>query len=91
MPVTENDSEARELAVAGASLVATVKRDVLPSMSAEDFSWLLQEVPGAYVWIGNGPADRNRELHTSGYDFNDQILTVTSRYLAAVAKLALSE
>jgi hippurate hydrolase len=28
-----------------------------PAMTGEDFSWFLHEVPGAFVWIGNGPAE----------------------------------
>ena len=51
---------------------------------------LLAEVPGAFVWIGNGPAEGGRELHSPHYDFNDAILPVASRYLAEVAKRALA-
>lgn len=44
-----------------------------PSMAAEDFSEMLQAKPGCYVWLGNGPADNGRHLHSSQYDFNDSI------------------
>ena len=49
--------------------------DVLPALTSEDFSFMLQEVPGAYGFIGNG---RNGlpgvSLHNAAYDFNDDLL-----------------
>jgi len=66
-----------------------VRRDLRPAMTGEDFSWFLQERPGAFVWIGNGPADDGRELHSPNYDYNDAILPNAAGFLAAVAKRAL--
>jgi hippurate hydrolase len=43
-----------------------------PSMAAEDFSFMLEEVPGAYIWLGIGEAAL--PLHNPGYDFNDEVL-----------------
>ena len=60
-----------------------------PAMTGEDFAWYLRQRPGAFVWIGNGPADGGRELHNANYDFNDAILPAASGYLASVAKQAL--
>ena len=60
-----------------------------PAMTGEDFAWYLQQRPGAFVWIGNGPTDGGRELHNANYDFNDAVLPAASGYLAAVAKRAL--
>jgi hippurate hydrolase len=88
--VTANDPAARELAAIAGAAVAPVRRDVPPAMTGEDFSWFLQEVPGAFVWIGNGPAQDGRELHNPRYDFNDAILPVASGFLAEVAKRALA-
>jgi hippurate hydrolase len=59
-------------------------------MTGEDFAFFLNEVPGAFVWIGNGPGDGGRELHNPAYDFNDTILPVASRFLAEVAKRSLA-
>jgi hippurate hydrolase len=42
-----------------------------PYMFAEDFAFMLEQVPGAYFGIGNGPS---RNLHESSYDFNDELL-----------------
>ena len=90
MPVTANHPAERELAAAAAGAVTAVRRDMLPAMTGEDFSWFLQEVPGAFVWIGNGPAEGGRELHNPHYDFNDAVLPAASRYLAEVARRALA-
>lgn len=49
--------------------------NVLPAMTAEDFGFMLQEVPGAYGWIGNGnDALSQGDLHSTSYDFNDKNL-----------------
>jgi len=91
VPVTANHPAERETAAAAAASVTTMRRDLPPAMTGEDFSWFLAEVPGAFVWIGNGPADGGRELHHPAYDFNDEVLPAASGFLAAVAKRALGE
>ena len=91
VPVTANYPAERDTAAAAAATVATTRRDLPPAMTGEDFSWFLAEVPGAFVWIGNGPADGGRELHHPAYDFNDAVLPAASGFLAAVAKRALGE
>src|SRR6516162_3253266 len=73
-PPTINARGETELAAtAAASLVGdnNVKRDVLASMGAEDFACFLEKKPGAYIWIGNGSAERGGMLHNPRYDFND--------------------
>ena len=89
-PVTGNAPAERDLA-AEATLAAGLKlrRDMLPAMTSEDFSWYLLQRPGAFVWIGNGPTDGGRALHNAKYDFNDEILPAASGFLASVAKRAL--
>ena len=89
-PVTQNTPAERDLAaeaVVAAGL--PLRRDMLPAMTGEDFAWYLQQRPGAFVWIGNGPTDGGRELHNSNYDYNDAILPAAAGYLASVAKRAL--
>jgi amidohydrolase len=88
--VTANRPAERDLAAEAARAVSALRRDLPPAMTGEDFSWLLQEVPGAFVWIGNGSAEGGRELHNPRYDFNDAILPVASAWLAEVAKRALA-
>ncbi|HYF07814.1 MAG TPA: amidohydrolase, partial [Acetobacteraceae bacterium] len=90
VPVTANHPAERELAAAAAGAVTALRRDLAPAMTGEDFSWFLHEVPGAFVWIGNGPAEGGRELHNPAYDFNDAILPTAAGFLAEVAKRALA-
>jgi hippurate hydrolase len=59
-------------------------------MASEDFGAFLDQRPGAFVWIGNGPSDGGRELHNPNFDFNDAILPAAARYLANAAKRALA-
>jgi len=89
---TTNSKPEAELAarVAG-EIGATVRRDLPPTMASEDFGWFLEQRPGAYAWIGNGPAKPGAELHNPGYDYNDAILPVASGWLAATARRALAE
>ncbi|MBE9604925.1 amidohydrolase [Acetobacteraceae bacterium H6797] len=88
--VTANHPAERDLAAAASAKVTKVRRDMLPAMTSEDFSWFLHEVPGAFVWIGNGSAEGGRELHNPNYNFNDEILPVAAGYLAETAKASLS-
>ena len=67
-------AEAEIAAQAAEAAGLALRRDLPPSMAGEDFGWYLQEKPGAFVWIGNGPAEAGRQLHNPGYDFNDAIL-----------------
>ncbi len=90
VPVTLNHPAERDLAAAAAAAVTTLRRDRPPAMTGEDFSWFLKEVPGAFVWIGNGPTEGGRELHNPRYDFNDAVLPVAAGWLAEVARLALA-
>ena len=57
--------------------------------AAEDFSFYLQEVPGTYLFIGNGGGQHREatyhgmgpcELHNPNYDFNDELLPVSASY-----------
>ena len=50
-----------------------------PYMFAEDFAFMLEEVPGAYFGLGNGPS---RNLHESSYDFNDELLVLGTQFWA---------
>ena len=43
-------------------------------MGAVDFAFMLEQKPGCYIFIGNGPADGGRVLHSPNYDFNDELI-----------------
>ena len=61
-------------AIAGAARVAG---DTRPVMTSEDFGYMLQARPGAYVLLGNGAEGVGGcSLHNPAYDFNDEILTI---------------
>ena len=51
-----------------------------PSMGGEDFSFMLLQKPGSYIWAGNGPTDGDRLLHNPHYDFNDDLLPLGATY-----------
>ncbi len=71
-PVVNNaDATARALAAAQAVCGDKVRTDFPPSTAGDDFAFFSQEVPGAYVWLGNGPAVDGALHHNTAYDFND--------------------
>jgi amidohydrolase len=93
-PPTINAAPETEIAaIAAASLVgdSNVRRDMLPSMAAEDFACFLEERPGAYIWIGNGGAESGRALHNPHYDFNDAILPLGASYWARLVETVLAK
>ncbi|MBL8495740.1 MAG: amidohydrolase [Rhodocyclaceae bacterium] len=72
-----------------------VRTDLLPSMGAEDFSFMLKAKPGCYVWIGNGEAADPRGsscmLHNAHYDFNDEIIPLGSSYWVRLVERVLAD
>jgi hippurate hydrolase len=60
-----------------------------PTMGGEDFSFMLQERPGAYVFLGQGGAAGGCLLHNPNYDFNDEVIPLGAGYLAALVEEAL--
>ena len=60
-----------------------------PTMGGEDFSYMLQERPGAYVFLGQGGAQGGCFLHNPHYDFNDEVIPLGAGYLAALVEEAL--
>src|SRR3974390_2486578 len=70
--------------IAGKDKVDTA---VPPVMGAEDFSFLLQERPGAFIFVGNGDS---AGLHHPAYDFNDDLIPVGTSYWVRLAETALA-
>lgn len=66
---------------------------VTASMGAEDFSFMLEQVPGCYLFLGNGSGDHRLAghglgpctLHNGSYDFNDNLLPIGATYWVKVA------
>ena len=63
-----------------------VDTDIDPSMGGEDFSYLLEKKPGAYLYIGQGDDNHKAHLHTTKYDFNDNLLPVGVNYWVELVK-----
>lgn len=93
-PVTINSKTETKLALQAAIAVAGidgVDQYPVPSMSSEDFSYMLQEKPGCYIWIGNGASENSCLLHNPHYDFNDEILPTGVAYWIKLVETVLSE
>jgi hippurate hydrolase len=63
--------------------------DAEPTMGGEDFSFMLQARPGAYVWLGQGGGPGDCFLHNPNFDFNDEVIPLGAGYLAALVEEAL--
>jgi hippurate hydrolase len=59
-------------------------------MGAEDFSYMLEAVPGSYIWMGTGSGDAPAPLHSSHYDFNDEVLPLGVSYWAKLVETRLA-
>src|SRR5437763_1067785 len=75
-PLVNEADETRFIADTAAELVGedNVNRQAGLVMASEDFSYMLERVPGAYIQIGNGDGEGGCEVHNPGYDFNDAAL-----------------
>ena len=60
--------------------------DIEPSMGGEDFSYLLNEKPGSYLYIGQKDNDHEGYLHTTKYDFNDNLLPLGVNFWVNLVK-----
>lgn len=92
-PATINVPEHAAYCVDAASAVvgvAAVQQSLPPSMGAEDFSYMLQACPGAYIWIGNGEGEGGCMLHNDYYDFNNAILPLGASYWVELVQRRLN-
>lgn len=87
-PTINTPEHARRCAETAAELVGNekVKRNLPPTMGAEDFSFMLNARPGAYIWIGNGEGAGGCMLHNTHYDFNDAILPLGASFWIQLVK-----
>jgi len=89
-PVTVNDeAEAAFVGDIAAKVVGenNVDRQVVPTMGGEDFSFMLETVPGAFIFAGVGEDVAN--LHNEAYDFNDELIPVGCSYWATLVETML--
>lgn len=91
-PVTMNASDHAEVCAGVLEEVlgaGQVRRDMSPSMGSEDFAFMSQVRPGAYIWLGNG--EKSASLHNPGYDFNDSLLPLGVKYWVSLVNALLNE
>ncbi|MDR7152497.1 hippurate hydrolase [Hydrogenophaga palleronii] len=94
-PATINTAAEARLALEAAQAVG-LQAQVAPraAFTSEDFAFMLQRKPGAYLWLGQGRADPGpegeRALHHPCYDFNDDALPLGVRWFCEVAARALA-
>ncbi len=71
-----------------------VNPSMQPTMGSEDFAFMLEKVPGCYIFLGNGDGSHRLsghglgpcDLHNPSYDFNDSLLPIGSNYWVQLAK-----
>ena len=89
-PTTVNHAEQTDFAAAVARKVAgeaNVDSNAAPVMGAEDFSFMLEARPGAFIFLGNGDSAK---LHHPAYDFNDAALPYGMGYWIELIETALA-
>ncbi len=90
-PVTINHEQQTDFAASVATEIAgaeSVNTDALPTMGAEDFAFMLNTRPGAFIFMGNGDS---ASLHNSGYNFNDEAIATGVSYWARLVETALQQ
>lgn len=90
-PTINTEREAHFAARVGARIFGSenVITNADPTMGGEDFSYMLQERPGAYVFLGQGGGPMGCFLHNPNYDFNDDVIPMGAGYLAALVEESL--
>jgi amidohydrolase len=91
-PATVNSVRESEFAARVGERVfgkGNVVTDPEPTMGGEDFSYMLLERPGAYVFLGQGGGPGGCFLHNPNFDFNDEVIPLGAGYMAALVEEAL--
>lgn len=92
-PATVNTADETLRAASAAARVVgegSVDTETRPLMASEDFAYMLQARPGAYIFIGNGAGEGSCMLHSPRYDFNDEILALGAAYWSALVEQELA-
>lgn len=85
-PATVNDAEAAADAIEVAATIGKAEWAPEPAATSEDFSFMLQQRPGAYIWLGQGAEGSASPLHNPQYDFNDEVLELGVGLHVALAR-----
>ena len=87
----EAETDRAAACAAGVRGVTHVERDTKPLLAGEDFAFMLERTPGAYLFFGQRGADRGgTPVHNPGYDFNDDLLPIGANYLAGMVEPELA-
>jgi hippurate hydrolase len=90
-PATINDPACAQHALDAANaLFGSAMQVDSPATTAEDFAFMLQQVPGAYIWLGSRKDGGTPPLHHPAFDFNDEALPAGAALLAALAERRLA-
>lgn len=90
-PATINYPTQADIAIEAAKKVVgqdNIVVDPQPSMGSEDFAFMLQKIPGVYVWLGAG---KGANLHNPAYNFNDEVLTTGAQYFVEIVNQELGQ
>ncbi|MCT4371432.1 amidohydrolase [Yangia mangrovi] len=87
-PATINTAPEAALAREVAGEMGLDTAMVGPSMASEDFAFMLNEVPGAYLWLGAAREGENPGLHSAKFDFNDAVLPAGAEFWVRLARRA---
>ena len=87
-PATINTAPEAALARDVAADMGLDTEMVGPSMASEDFAFMLNEVPGAYLWLGAAREGENPGLHSAKFDFNDAVLPAGAEFWVRLARRA---
>jgi len=102
-PTVNHAREAQFAAAVGDEVLGpqNVLRDVEPTMGAEDFAFMLQRRPGAYLFLGNGTSGGPHRsaghgagpctLHNASYDFNDELIPIGASFWVRLVERFLSQ
>jgi metal-dependent amidase/aminoacylase/carboxypeptidase family protein len=95
VPPLSNSSRETEIAVSAARATVGTGRVVTegkPISASEDFAFLLEKLPGAFIFLGNGVSDDGgfHNIHTPSFDFNDAVLPFGIQYWINLVQEELS-
>ncbi|WP_092227260.1 amidohydrolase [Bradyrhizobium sp. Gha] len=92
-PATINAPEKAAIALSAAERLfgaEKARKEMPPSTAGEDFSFMLQALPGAYIWLGQGTGEQSESLHSPRYDFDDRLIVPAAALFVRIAQEELA-
>ena len=92
-PLTNQDEQTDTAIAAATALVggSNVMPNITPTTGGEDFAYMMEQRPGAFIFLGNGvnPDGSTHQVHTPHYNFNDAIIPTGAAYWVSVVQQEL--